>query len=165
MSHAYRRALATALVLAFTLGGAVAADEQTPRVAAAQAATPTAVQAAAERAAAPEAAQAPAPAAAQPAVAPEPTARSSASKTATPLLALKPVDPKTLSGRRGGADVLNDMKLRGVVSDNRAVNVTTGNNVISDGAFAGTTGLPMVVQNTGNNVLIQNATIVNVQVK
>ena len=57
------------------------------------------------------------------------------------------------------------MKLRGVVADNRAVNVTTGNNAISEGAFANTSGLPMVVQNTGNNVLIQNATIVNVQVK
>ena len=46
-----------------------------------------------------------------------------------------------------------------------ASNVTTGSNVISDGAFAGIGGLPMVIQNSGNNVLIQNATIVNVQLK
>jgi hypothetical protein len=38
-------------------------------------------------------------------------------------------------------------------------------NVISDGAFSGSVGLPMVIQNSGNNVLIQNATIVNVQLK
>ena len=38
-------------------------------------------------------------------------------------------------------------------------------NTVSSGAFAGTAGLPMVIQNSGNNVLIQNATIVNVQIK
>jgi hypothetical protein len=82
------------------------------------------------------------------------------------IFGVKPVDLKVLARKRGaGADVLNDMKLNGVVSDNRAVNVTTGNNYLTDGAFANASGLPMVVQNTGNNVLIQNATIVNVQVK
>lgn len=81
------------------------------------------------------------------------------------VLGVKPVDLKVLARKRGGADVINDMQLKGVVADNRAINVTTGNNFITDGAFANTSGLPMVVQNTGNNVLIQNATIVNVQVK
>ena len=80
-------------------------------------------------------------------------------------LGVKAVDAKVLARKRGGSDVVNDMQLKGVVSDNRAVNVTTGGNFITDGAFSGTSGLPMVVQNTGNNVLIQNATIVNVQVK
>ncbi len=75
------------------------------------------------------------------------------------------VDAKVLATKRGGADVVNDMQLKGVVADNRAINVTTGSNYITEGAFAGTAGLPMVVQNSGNNVLIQNATIVNVQVK
>jgi hypothetical protein len=92
------------------------------------------------------------------------------STTATPparplLLGVKPVDVKVLARKRGGADVVNDMQLRGVVADNRAVNVTTGNNLITEGAFANSAGLPMVVQNSGNNVLIQNATIVNIQVK
>jgi hypothetical protein len=81
------------------------------------------------------------------------------------LFGLKPVDSTVLARRRGGADVVNDMQLKGVVADNRAINVTTGNNLITEGALANTSGLPMVVQNTGNNVLIQNATIVNVQVK
>ncbi len=85
---------------------------------------------------------------------------------ARPLVfGVKPVDLKVLARKRGGADVVNDMQLKGVVADNRAVNVTTGGNFISDGAFANTSGLPLIVQNTGNNVLIQNATIVNVQVK
>jgi hypothetical protein len=81
------------------------------------------------------------------------------------LFGVKPVDSKVLARKRGGADVINDMQLKGVVADNRAVNVTTGNNFITDGAFANTSGIPLIVQNTGNNVLIQNATIVNVQVK
>ena len=76
-----------------------------------------------------------------------------------------PIDAGRLAGKRGGNGTLSDMQLRGVVSDNRAVNVATGGNAIADGAFAGMAGLPMIVQNTGNNVLIQNATIINVQVK
>lgn len=81
------------------------------------------------------------------------------------LLAGTPVSSERLATYRGGTDVLNDMKLRGIVADNQAINVTTGSNVISDGAFAGAAGIPTVIQNSGNNVLIQSATIVNVQVK
>jgi hypothetical protein len=39
------------------------------------------------------------------------------------------------------------------------------NNVIAEGSFSGMVGLPVVVQNSGNGVLIQNATIINLQVK
>ena len=80
-------------------------------------------------------------------------------------LGVKPIDLKLLGLRRGGTDVFNDMQLKGVVADNRAINVSTGNNSITDGAFAASAGVPMVVQNSGNNVLIQNATIISVQVK
>ena len=80
-------------------------------------------------------------------------------------LGVKAVDVKALAAERGGTEVLNDMTLKGVVADTRASNLNTGNNVITDGAFTGTVGLPMVIQNTGNGVLIQNATIINLQVK
>jgi hypothetical protein len=80
-------------------------------------------------------------------------------------LGVKPVEAKVLAARRGRADVVNDMMLKGVVADNRASNLTTGSNTISDGSFSGMVGLPLVVQNSGNGVLIQNATIINVQVK
>ena len=80
-------------------------------------------------------------------------------------LGIKPVDSQLLAARRGKADVVNDMLLKGVVADNKASNLTTGNNVIADGSFTGMVGLPLVVQNSGNGVLIQNATIINVQVK
>ena len=81
------------------------------------------------------------------------------------LLSAKPVAADVLAANRGGTQTLNDMKLSGVVADNQAVNLATGSNTISEGAFANAAGLPLVVQNSGNNVLIQNATIVNVQLK
>jgi len=47
--------------------------------------------------------------------------------------------------------------------NNSARNVTTGDNNISAGSFANMSGLPTVIQNSGANVLIQNATILNLQ--
>ena len=81
------------------------------------------------------------------------------------FLGIRPLDSKVLGRKRAGTDVFNDAQLRGGVTNNSAVNVTTGNNVIRDGAFSGQSGIPLVVQNSGNNVLIQNATIINLQVK
>lgn len=79
----------------------------------------------------------------------------------------KTIDPAALSRQRGGTDTgpVSDMKLNGVVSNNNASNLSTGNNLITDGAFTGVNGVPLVVQNSGNNVLIQSATIINVQLK
>jgi hypothetical protein len=73
---------------------------------------------------------------------------------------------RRLDALRGGSDTpWSDMKLQGAVSGNSAVAVATGANVIADGSFSNASGLPMVIQNSGANVLIQNATIVNVQFK
>lgn len=81
-------------------------------------------------------------------------------------LGSEPIAADELASKRGGTDVHNtDMQLQGYVAENQAINVATGNNSITDGSFAGAAGVPMVVQNTGNNVLIQNATILNIQVK
>ncbi len=55
--------------------------------------------------------------------------------------------------------------ITGTVTGDSATNVTTGTNVISGDSFSGASGLPSVIQNTGNNVLIQNGVIVNVQMK
>jgi hypothetical protein len=79
----------------------------------------------------------------------------------------KPLPAKDLASTRGGTDfktVTNLNDVRGTVQNNSAMNVVTGNNAISS-SFAGANGIPMVIQNTGNNVLIQNATIVNVQLQ
>ena len=81
------------------------------------------------------------------------------------LLGARPVDAQALGRQRGGAQTVSLMKLEGVVADNHASDLVTGQNVITDGALSGAAGLPTVIQNSGNNVLIQNATIVNVQVQ
>lgn len=77
------------------------------------------------------------------------------------------VSADRLDGYRGGTQDLyqtvNDARLSGTVSDNAAVNVATGSNIVRDGSFANASGIPTVIQNSGANVLIQNATIVNVQ--
>lgn len=47
-------------------------------------------------------------------------------------------------------------------SDNAATGNITGGNWISNGAFSGTDGFSTAIQNTGNNVIIQNSLILNV---
>jgi hypothetical protein len=72
----------------------------------------------------------------------------------------------TLERARGGADVTTiTTRLTGSVSGNSATNVATGANVIQGGSFANMAGIPIVVQNSGANVLIQNATTINLQFK
>jgi hypothetical protein len=93
-----------------------------------------------------------------------------ADKTAKPdALGFGPAaDLGTLEHTRGGTDTFttnNTANLSGVVTGNSAVNVVTGSNTIDAGAFANMQGIPVVIQNSGANVLIQNATIVNLQFK
>lgn len=74
---------------------------------------------------------------------------------------------QVLAQHSGGTDTgpVSEMRLRGTVSETSAVNVSTGNNLINEGSLSNASGIPMVIQNSGNNVLIQNATIVNIQLK
>ena len=69
--------------------------------------------------------------------------------------------------RGEGIDVttINKAELDGTLNDNTAINSVTGSNTISNGAFADATGLTTSIQNSGNNVLIQNSTIVNVVIE
>jgi len=77
-----------------------------------------------------------------------------------------PVADTVLAHNRGGhAFTFNMQALEARMSNNRTLSVMTGKNVISGNAFAGTSGIPTVIQNTGNSVIIQNATILNVQVR
>ena len=71
----------------------------------------------------------------------------------------------TLARQRGGTDTRNDARIDGAVTANTAVNVATGANSIDAGSFAHMAGIPVVIQNSGANVLIQNATIINLQFK
>lgn len=77
-----------------------------------------------------------------------------------------PAQEARLSRSRGGTDtVSNDATLTATVTNNTATRVVTGSNTIDGGSFANMTGLPMVIQNSGANVLIQSATVINLQLK
>jgi hypothetical protein len=71
-----------------------------------------------------------------------------------------------LSVQRGGQDAqLSEIKAKSTVSDNSAHHLTTGTNTITEGAFGQMSGMPTVIQNSGNNVSIQNSTILNLQLR
>ena len=77
-----------------------------------------------------------------------------------------PVPTSQLADARGGTfHTENQMTLTGTTSGNSAQNVVTGSNAIESGAFDHMSGLPVVIQNSGANVLIQNAVIVNLQMQ
>lgn len=75
------------------------------------------------------------------------------------------LDNGTLESYRAGAGVNNNIRPGGLVDGNAANNIVSGMNSVSEGAFANASGLPIVIQNSGANVLIQNATIVNIQLQ
>jgi len=106
------------------------------------------------------------------AVAAPASAESDASASATqaePMLARfgAALDETALASQRGGQQdaFFNDTRSRATISQTSTSNVGTGTNSIADGAFTNSNGLPMVIQNTGNNVIIQNSTILSVPVR
>jgi hypothetical protein len=75
------------------------------------------------------------------------------------------------AGRAGtalpaGVDMIqvNEQDLSANFTGNVATGNITGTNTIATGAFSDSSGFVTAIQNTGNNVLIQNATIVNVAI-
>jgi len=78
----------------------------------------------------------------------------------------EPVPDERLATLHAGTDtVSNEMPLNGAVTQNTTSNVVSGANTISSGAFSNASGLPVAIQNSGSNVLIQNATIINIQMQ
>lgn len=74
------------------------------------------------------------------------------------------ITDSSLSENRGGyALEISANYLDGELNHNLAIGNRTGANVITEGSFANSSGIPTVIQNSGNNVLIQNATVVNVK--
>jgi hypothetical protein len=66
---------------------------------------------------------------------------------------------------RDGRLELNLQQTNATLQDNVAINTSNGANTISEGAFSYASGLPVAVQNSGNNVIIQNAVILNLNVR
>jgi hypothetical protein len=68
-----------------------------------------------------------------------------------------------LDRQRGRQTVFNTNDVDGQLYNNEAISNVTGSNFVGDGSFAGMSGFSTVIQNSGNNVLIQNATVLNLQ--
>lgn len=74
----------------------------------------------------------------------------------------EPVSDAGLSAYRGGSALqISEMRLDSKLIDNQAIANITGSNFVTESAFSGASGFSTVVQNSGNNVIIQNATILN----
>lgn len=74
-----------------------------------------------------------------------------------------------LAGSRGrqGVDTLQQMNendQRAWLENNRLDADSTGNNVIESGALQGIEGISTVIQNTGNQVVIQESTLLNLTI-
>ena len=80
-----------------------------------------------------------------------------------------PVASTQLDAQRGGTNTgpitLNTNMLNATLFENSAKGNVTGHNTITEGAFVGASGLPTVIQNSGNNVIIQNGTVLNLTLK
>lgn len=73
------------------------------------------------------------------------------------------LDDSELDQNRGtfSPEILNSTVLEATTSQNVAVNSVTGSNIIDNNSFTNTQGLVNLIQNSGNNVVIQSSTIVN----
>jgi hypothetical protein len=58
-------------------------------------------------------------------------------------------------------EVLNSTVLEATATQNVAINSVTGDNIVSSSAFSNAQGLVNLIQNSGNNVVIQSSTVVN----
>jgi hypothetical protein len=101
------------------------------------------------------------PAAAEPAANPPHATRPASTDAVAGIGA--PVDLARLEGMRGGDGTSNEIQVDGEVGGNHAENITSGTNRVDGGSFGNAAGVSTVIQNSGSNVLIQNAMIVNVK--
>ena len=76
----------------------------------------------------------------------------------------KTVPTDVMSAQRGKA-VVTIMDVDGQVAENSVINSVTGRNIVTGGSFTNASGLTTTIQNSGNNVLIQNATILQLDVR
>ena len=71
-----------------------------------------------------------------------------------------------LARTTGKDDIMHtEAVLGGTVGNNTAINTVSGNNTIDGGSFANSQGLLVVIQNSGSNVLIQSATVINLRLQ
>lgn len=77
------------------------------------------------------------------------------------------VSDTELDNQRGGQTIdvdelnLNIISEEATLHDNVILSSVTGGNAVGGGAFSGASGIATVIQNSGNQVIIQNATLLN----
>ncbi len=77
------------------------------------------------------------------------------------------VDNEGLAEMRGAAlspEILGIAVFDALSANNTSTGTVSGGNVINAGAFSASSGMSTIIQNSGNNVLIQSATILNVHI-
>lgn len=87
---------------------------------------------------------------------------STAGALGAPLPAARLADAR---GTGGAVPPAISTTIGGAVGGNSATGLSTGNNVIQTGSFAAASGMPVVIQNSGANVLIQHATVIHLELK
>mgnify|MGYP000524561714 CR=1 FL=1 len=73
-------------------------------------------------------------------------------------------DLDQIRGLGGVVDVTNNANLGAVLTNNDANDSVTGYNIIDQGSFNDATGVFSIIQNTGNNVIIQDSTIITITI-
>lgn len=69
-----------------------------------------------------------------------------------------------IRGLGGVVDVTSNANLGAVLSNNGVSNSVTGYNTIDQGSFNDASGVFSIIQNTGNNVIIQDSTIITITI-
>ena len=71
-----------------------------------------------------------------------------------------------LDAQRGGEIVpISEATLTATLEENTITGSITGTNSVSGSAFSGASGFVTVIQNSGNQVIIQDSTIINLTVE
>ena len=73
-------------------------------------------------------------------------------------------DLEQIRGLGGVVDVTNHANLEAVLTNNDASDTVTGYNIIDQGSFNDASGVFSIIQNTGNNVIIQDSTIITITI-
>lgn len=69
-----------------------------------------------------------------------------------------------IRGLGGVVDVTSNANLGAVLTNNDVNDSVTGYNIIDQGSFNDASGVFSIIQNTGNNVIIQDSTIITVTI-
>jgi hypothetical protein len=70
-----------------------------------------------------------------------------------------------INNTTNNTQIFSTNNVKGSVDNVTVINSNTGHNTIDGGSFANSNGFPMAIQNTGNGVVIQNSTILNVTIE